>query len=290
MRELLLEKEQKEFLTRFDTFLFDCDGVLWQGSHAIEGVPQVLRYLRAQGKRILFVTNNSTKERKSGISKFSKLGMEANEDEIFGSAYCAAYYLSQNHPGKRVYAIGMPGLYTELESMGVPFIPSRRFQENITDIAEMPNVEIEPVDAVLFGLDIDLNYKKLAIAHRYLHDPNCLFLATNSDTTYPAGGSTFPGTGALLASLISSSKRNPIVLGKPHQTMLDCIVDKYHLDRSRTCMVGDRLDTDIEFGKTGGLSTLLVMTGVTTPSALKESSTKPDFVISSLGDFNKVIE
>ena len=34
--------------------------------------------------------------------------------------------------------------------------------------------------------------------------------------------------------------------------------------RERTCMVGDRLDTDIKFGMDGGLGgTMLVMTGVT---------------------------
>lgn len=43
--------------------------------------------------------------------------------------------------------------------------------------------------------------------------------------------------------------------------MLDVIIAKYHLDRNRTCMVGDRLNTDIEFGKLGGLKTLLVLTG-----------------------------
>ena len=50
--------------------------------------------------------------------------------------------------------------------------------------------------------------------------------------------------------------------GKPSQLLLDIIVQEHKLDRKRTVMVGDRLDTDILFGHGGGLRTLLVMSGV----------------------------
>ena len=45
--------------------------------------------------------------------------------------------------------------------------------------------------------------------------------------------------------------------------MMDAIEGKFQLDRARTCMVGDRLDTDIQFGIEGRLGgTLAVLTGV----------------------------
>ena len=67
--------------------------------------------------------------------------------------------------------------------------------------------------------------------------------------------------------------------------MLDCIVNLHHLDRAKTCMVGDRLDTDIAFGKNGGMGTLLVFTGVTSREALEDDQkgVKPDYIIDSLG-------
>ena len=40
-------------------------------------------------------------------------------------------------------------------------------------------------------------------------------------------------------------------------------------------MIGDRLNTDIEFGKNGGLSTLLVLTG--------ELEQRPSFILSRGG-------
>lgn len=145
----------------------------------------------------------------------------------------------------------------------------------------------ESVSCVLIGFDIDFNYKKLAKAFTYLRDPTTLFIATNSDLTYPCNGTVFPGTGALVSTLSSSSGRQPVIVGKPMQTMMDVIIQKYGLDRSRTCMVGDRLDTDIQFGIDGKCGTLCVMSGITQPLDLN-GDIKPRFVIDSLGSIAKL--
>lgn len=39
-------KDYEDLLDKYDTWMFDCDGVLWQGDHVIEGVTQVLDILR----------------------------------------------------------------------------------------------------------------------------------------------------------------------------------------------------------------------------------------------------
>lgn len=53
--------------------------------------------------------------------------------------------------------------------------------------------------------------------------------------------------------------------GKPSQAMMDAIESGVRFDRSRACMVGDRLNTDIRFGVEAGLGgTLAVLTGVVT--------------------------
>lgn len=58
-----------------------------------------------------------------------------------------------------------------------------------------------------------------------------------------------------------STKQDPIIVGKPADFMLKNIADRFDLDREQICMVGDRLDTDILFGKNGGLTTCLVLSG-----------------------------
>ncbi|KAI8915869.1 HAD-like domain-containing protein [Gorgonomyces haynaldii] len=271
----------------FDTFLLDCDGVVWHGNHLIPGVKQVIEQLKGLGKQVLFVTNNASKSRKDYIAKFAKLGITITEDDVFGSAYASAYYMANtlNLKGEKVYVVGMKGLTHELESCGIQWAGSYLDNENITDMTDVEGIVPDPaIKAVVLGFDLDINYKKIAKAFTYVNSQNCHFIATNADSTYPTNDRIFPGTGALLSTLITSLGRQPKVIGKPHQTMLDVIVDKYHLNRSRTIMVGDRLDTDILFGQQGSMKTLLVMTGVTTKEALEKTDIRPDFVLPSFGD------
>ncbi|TPX34866.1 hypothetical protein SmJEL517_g02631 [Synchytrium microbalum] len=289
MHTLESAADKQTFLDGVDTFLLDCDGVIWSGNDVFPNVHYVLDTLRSMGKRLLFVTNNSTKSRAAYRKKFTSLNLTADVDEIFGSSYAAAYYLKHilNFPDdKNVYICGMEGIQEELKAEEISYIGSSADDENLKSMDDMATILPDPsVGAVLFGFDLNINYKKLAKAFTYLHDnPSVHFVATNSDLTYPAGGRVYPGTGALLSALSASVGRKPIICGKPEQTMLDVIINKYHLNVERTCMVGDRLDTDIEFGKLGGLKTLLVMTGVTSKQELSTTHIIPDYVMKGLGE------
>ncbi|CAK9156790.1 unnamed protein product [Ilex paraguariensis] len=83
----------RDLFASVDAFLFDCDGVIWKGNTLIDGVPQTLEMLRSKGKKLVFVTNNSTKSRRQYAEKFQSLGIPVCEDEIFSSSFAAAMYL-----------------------------------------------------------------------------------------------------------------------------------------------------------------------------------------------------
>jgi len=146
----------------------------------------------------------------------------------------------------------------------------------------------QSIGAVLCGMDIRMNYYKTSYAFLCLrHLPKCLFLATNSDSTFPATkGKLFPGGGATFSPLITATGMKPLILGKPETLMLDVLISKFGLDRSRTCMIGDRLDTDIQFGRRGNLKTLLVFTGVTTWEQFidPENTVIPNYYMQSISD------
>ena len=38
----------QELLDKYDTWMFDCDGVLWRGDRLIDGAVEVLQLLRSQ--------------------------------------------------------------------------------------------------------------------------------------------------------------------------------------------------------------------------------------------------
>ncbi|KAK1751739.1 4-nitrophenylphosphatase [Echria macrotheca] len=292
----------QEFIDRFDVFLFDCDGVLWSGDHLFEGVVETLEFLRSKGKKTIFVTNNSTKSRPQYLAKFTSLGIPTSTEEIFGSAYSAAIYISRilklSPPKNKVYVIGEAGIEQELRTENVPFIggtdPSFRRDmtpEDWKGIADGSLLDPE-VGCVLAGLDFHINYLKLSHGFQYLQR-GAVFLATNTDATFPMNHSFFPGAGSVSLPLANMTGQKPIALGKPSQAMMDAIEGKFQFDRARTCMVGDRLDTDIKFGIEGRLGgTLAVQTGVNKKADWEAEGAVavPAFYVDKLSDLRLVAE
>ena len=66
--------EIKQWLDSFDTVLTDCDGVIWVDNNPLPGAPEVINRFIANGKKLFFVTNNSTKTRPEFVEKAVKLG------------------------------------------------------------------------------------------------------------------------------------------------------------------------------------------------------------------------
>ncbi|KAJ4374299.1 hypothetical protein N0V83_003040 [Neocucurbitaria cava] len=286
----------EEFISRFDVFLFDCDGVLWSGDHLYEKVPETIEMLRSRGKQLVFVTNNSTKSRADYKKKFDKLGIPAEVNEVFGSSYSAAVYIARilklPAPKNKVFVLGESGVEQELESEGVPFIggtdPAFRRDIRPEDFENISNGSLlDPdVGVVLSGLDFHSNYLKTAIAFQYLQR-GAKYLATNTDSTLPMAHTFFPGAGSSGAGLAKAIGREPLSLGKPSQAMMDAVEGKFQFDRSRTCMVGDRLNTDIQFGIDGKLGgTLAVLTGVSKKEEFlaEGAPTVPMAYVNALGD------
>lgn len=195
------------------------------------------------------------------------------QEEVFGSAYSAAIYISRIlslPPSKRtVFILGESGIETELASESHPYIggtdPALRRAMTPGDYTSIASGEaLDPtVGVVLVGLDFHINYLKLALAYHYIRR-GAIFLATNVDSTLPNSHTLFPGAGSISAPLVKMlGGREPEALGKPSQKMMEAIEGKFRFERGRTCMVGDRLDTDIRFGIEGKLGgTLAVLTGV----------------------------
>lgn len=282
----LREKSQvQELLENHDTFLFDCDGVIWLGDHRIEGVVESIELLQQLGKQVIFVTNNSTKSRRQYVDKFRKFGLKVRKEDIFGSAYASATYLHnfvKLPKDKKVWVLGEHGVVEELEEYGYEVLGgSNELLDQPFDAKTSPFLPVDPqVGAVIAGLDTKINYHRLAITLQYLRDPAVEFLATNIDSTFPQKGMILPGAGSIIESVAYSAGRQPVSCGKPSQHMLDAIVDVNKLDRARCVMVGDRLNTDMKFGNEGGLTTLLVLTGIETEDGVLANGS-PDFYADS---------
>nr|XP_060632622.1 SH3 domain-binding protein 1 [Anolis sagrei ordinatus] len=264
----------REVLGEAQGVLFDCDGVLWAGERAVPGAPELLERLSRSGKAALFVSNNSRRSVAELERRFSRLGFRGvRGEQVFSSALCSALYLRQRLLGQggagdsasssssspplpgpgTVYALGGEGLRGELRDAGLRLAGQEAEEGG----------EALPVRAVLVGYDDQFTFAKLSQACAYLRDPQCLLVATDPDPWHPlSSGERTPGTGSLTAAVETASGRKATVIGKPNTYMFECIVERFGVDPSRMLMVGDRLETDILFGKNCGLDTVLTLTGV----------------------------
>ncbi|KAJ0808771.1 putative phosphoglycolate phosphatase [Helianthus annuus] len=278
-------------LDSVECFLFDCDGVIWKGDTLIDGVPQTLEMLRSKGKKLVFVTNNSTKSRKQYAHKFQSLGIQVTEEEIFSSSFAAAMYLKVNEfpPEKKVYVIGGEGILEELKLAGFTGLGGPEDAKKTVQLKANTLFEHDKsVGAVVVGLDPYLNYYKLQYGTLCIREnPGCIFIATNRDAT---GNMTdlqeWPGAGCMVAAVCGSTQKEPIVVGKPSTFLMDFLQKQYKIPTDKMCMVGDRLDTDILFGQNAGCKTLLVLSGVTSTSTLQDPSNhiQPDIYTNQISD------
>ncbi|GLC44758.1 hypothetical protein PLESTF_001055400 [Pleodorina starrii] len=294
--QVLDERTAPEKLRDISTLILDCDGVLWRGSEIIHNAPEALRVWRREGKRLLFVTNNSSKSRVEYAAKFRGLGLEVAPEEIVSSSYCAAAYLTSvgfgaggSRAGQKVLLLGWSGVEQELQTAGIPFVGGRDFPlPPLDNIDAMAALEVDPaIGAVVVGWDPSFSYSRIVYASICLRElPGCdLLVATNTDCAdHMGGGRMMPGTGGLVRAVEVAAGVQAVNVAKGGDWLLPYLCRTYGLDPARTAIIGDRLDTDIFLGRQGGLFTCLPLTGVTTLERLGRLpvSELPDLVVPSV--------
>lgn len=249
----------------YDAILLDLDGVLYTGPEPIAGSAEAVERLRRAGKRIAFVTNNSSRTPGEVAARLTSLGIHAEPAEVVTSALATATLLGERGTGS-AFVIGEEGLLTALADAGIALIDD-------------PD---GTVDAVVVGFDRTVDYAKLRDA-AVLVERGARLVASNPDPSFPApGGQAWPGAGALLAVIETTTGVRAEVVGKPEAPLLRRALDD--AGGGRPLVVGDRLDTDIAGAVGLGWDSALVLTGSTRREDVRSSAWKPTLVVDALAD------
>jgi 4-nitrophenyl phosphatase len=115
------------------------------------------------------------------------------------------------------------------------------------------------------------------------------FVGTNPDVTFPHELGELPGAGATLAFIQAATGVAPIVIGKPGPIMFDEAIQRLGSTTADTAVVGDRLNTDIAGGKAAGLTTILLLSGIST-AAEAANGTQPDYIFADITELAKHLE
>lgn len=253
----------------FSRFVLDLDGVVWTGDEPIPGAPETVRSLREAGKRLAFVTNNSSQLPETYAKKLASMGAGGDESEIVTSADATARLLAERVPGLRgrtAFVIGGPGLIEKMRSSGLYLLDDDEGAE---------------ASLVVVGFDSTLTYDKLRAATLAIR-AGATFVASNDDPTYPTPQGQVPGAGSIVAAIRTATGTEPLVAGKPHPQIMELARDV--VGGGPALVIGDRVTTDVLAARAVGWPAALVLTGATGIADLAAAPAWPDYILRRLPD------
>lgn len=257
---------------RYEAAILDLDGTVYRGEQLVDGAGRSIERLRSGGVDVLFLTNKAIARREDYSRKLDRLGIDVSRTDIMNSGWVTAQYVADHYPGHTAFVVGEAPLVEELEA------------------ADIEVTTTDPGDLLVASMDRDFTYGTLDLAMQTLGD-DVPFLATNPDRTCPTENGAIPDAAGMIGAIEGVTGRTvDTVLGKPSVRMLETALGKLGVDAADCLMIGDRLETDIEMGNRAGMTTALVLSGVTGPEAVSEGQTTPDHVLESLADIETVCD
>jgi HAD superfamily hydrolase (TIGR01450 family) len=247
-------------------WLFDLDGTVYLGERLIPGADRVIAALRRDGRRVVFLSNKPLYTRADYAEKLTRLGIPTTADEVINSSIVLARHLATLDAGAPIFVIGEPPLIAELRAHGFDVRPDHR------------------VRWVVIAFDRTFDYAKLNTALQAVRQ-GARLIATNPDRTCPTEDGEIPDCAGMIAAVEAvTGHRVETIVGKPSPIILDVALAALGVAAADAVMVGDRVETDIAMGRRLGLTTVLLLSGVTRPDDPRIADLRPDLVLGSIAD------
>jgi NagD protein len=263
-----MENNRINKITYDKAFIIDMDGVINNGKSLIQGANKFVEKLKDGGYKFLFLTNNSYYTPEGLKERLSKIGINVGKENFYTSAMATASFLRYQMQKSKIsaYVIGGKGLMKELKSARI------RITKNKPDY-------------VIVGETEDYDFLTIREASLLIQE-GAKFIATNPDITGPSHRGPVPACGALVAPIEKATGITPYFLGKPNPTMMYWARKKLGVHSANCFMIGDRMDTDIVGGIESGMTTCLVLSGVTTKKIAAHFPYQPDYIFNNVGEID----
>lgn len=251
----------------YQGYFIDLDGTTYKGKEQIPAAARFISRLQKAGKKVLFVTNNSTRTPDFVADNLCQNhNIDVTAENIYTTALATADYLRSIAPVEsKVYVIGESGLRLALKNRG--FI--------LTD---------DNPEYVVVGLDTEVTYEKLEKAVLLIRD-GAKFIGTNADSNLPNERGMVPGAGSIVKLVEYATQTKPVMIGKPESIIMKMALEKVKLAKEEVIMVGDNYHTDIEAAINVGMDSLLVYTGLSRPEEVAKEKIQPTFKVNNLDEW-----
>ena len=245
-------------------FICDMDGVIYHGNRVLPGVAEFIRWLHDEKKEYLFLTNNSGYTPRELNQKLTRMGLDVPEEHFYTSALATAAFLKDQAPGCSVFAIGEAGLLNALYDAGITM------NDVNPDYVVVGEGRSYSLDTLTKATNLVMHGAKL--------------IGANSDVSGPIENGIAPACRALIAPIEMATGTQAYFCGKPNPLMMRTGLKLLGCHSAEAVMGGDRMDTDVISGMESGMSTVLVLSGVSTRDTLKTYAYRPSIVLDGVGD------
>ncbi|MES2580397.1 MAG: TIGR01458 family HAD-type hydrolase [Pseudomonadota bacterium] len=247
--------------------LFDLDGVLYIGSHAVEGAIEAVGKIQASDIQCRFVTNTSTLSLASLQQKINALGFSIPANEIISAPQATYLYLKRQHnPVCRLL-----------------------LAENVKRDFEEFNQPDKLVNYIVIG---DIGDKwSYALLNQVFNDlmQGAKLIAIHKNRFWQTEHGLQMDIGGFIDALEYASGIKAMIIGKPSPDFFQIALDDMALKPSEVIIIGDDIDADVGGGQQVGLKGILVKTGKYRQSYAEASSIRPNLIINSIADLPIVL-
>ncbi len=251
-------------------FICDMDGVIYHGNRVLPGVAEFIDWLYKENKEFLFLTNNSNYTPRELRQKLARMGLDVPEEHFYTSALATATFLKEQSPGCSVYAIGEAGLLNALYDAGIIM------NDVNPDYVVIGEAKSYSLDTLTKATNLVLKGAKL--------------IGANSDLTGPIENGIAPACRALIAPIELATGKQAYFCGKPNPLMMRTGLNILGCHSAEAVMVGDRMDTDVISGMECGMSTVLVLSGVSDKDTIDTFAYRPTMVLDGIGSIVAVAD
>jgi len=266
----------KERLKGIKHVALDMDGTIYLSNNIFPFTIPFLSALREAGISYSFLTNNPTKSLSDYLAKLAKMGIQADESEMYTTVVASIDYIKSHYPNvKRLFILGTPSMTAQFEAAG--FVTTSDSADDVPDM-------------VVVSFDMTLQYSRLCRAAWWVKQ-GLPYLATNPDKVCPTDQPTvLVDCGSICKCIEWATDRKPdIMIGKPDPEMLRGIMQQRGLRPDQIAMVGDRIYTDIAMAQNAGAFGVLVLSGETTLEVAQSASNPPDLVVKNIEEFGSLL-
>ncbi|HEY2689810.1 MAG TPA: HAD-IIA family hydrolase, partial [Streptosporangiaceae bacterium] len=245
-------------------YALDLDGTVYLGGKLLPGAAETIARIRAAGSRLVFLTNNPLRSPASYAEALTGLGIPADPADVVTPLGVLTAYLADRHPGQAALTVAEPLVDETLAAAGIAVT---------TDPAE--------AGVVVVSFDRTFSYDKLLSAYRAVRHFGAAIVATNPDPFCPTPDGGLPDCAAMLAAVEACTEaRAEAIMGKPSEHMAAELLRRLGVEAGEAAVVGDRISTDVEMSRSLGMTSVLVLSGVT--AADEAARYRLDYVIDGI--------